>query len=388
MYSHSDIEDAVEGGALTAEQAASLRNFVARRTGTPTADEEHVRMLQGFNDIYVYVSSILLIIGLGWLASKVEISRGPSFFVPLVIALACWGLAEYFVKRKRLALTAITLTWVFAYSIFFTIMLLAAEVIGPGGDPSTAKLVTAVSSAIAGGAAFLHWKRFAEPIAISLIAWSAAAVVMSLLSLAVPSDPEGTVTFLIMTLLGLATLAYAQIWEAKDIHRTTKKADIGFWLHTTAASETIIGLAGLLGLFQGHVSQGAAIGTIVLFVVALLVGLVLDRRLWVLLSAWPLGVGLYTLIRGDAGGGYPPYGGYSDFGGPYGNPYGGYQPYGMGIGDTVDNAMLAVLIVGVILILVGMFWTQLRGLLGGLAGPLAGKVPPVRRQDNEGQAFE
>ena len=43
MYSHSDIQDAVEGGALTADQAASLRNFVASRTGTPTADEEHGR---------------------------------------------------------------------------------------------------------------------------------------------------------------------------------------------------------------------------------------------------------------------------------------------------------------------------------------------------------
>ncbi len=37
MYSQSDLEDAVAGGAVTAEQAASLRNFVAGRNCTPTA---------------------------------------------------------------------------------------------------------------------------------------------------------------------------------------------------------------------------------------------------------------------------------------------------------------------------------------------------------------
>ena len=108
MYSHSDIEEAVASGALSADQAASLRNFVARRNGTPT-DEEHVRWLLGFSDMYIYVSSLLLIAGIGWLGSKIEVGRGPSFFIPLLIGLACWGLSEYFVRRKHLALTAITL---------------------------------------------------------------------------------------------------------------------------------------------------------------------------------------------------------------------------------------------------------------------------------------
>jgi hypothetical protein len=82
MYSHSDIEEAVASGALTADQANSLRNFVARRNGTPTADEEHVRWLLGFGDLYIYFSSILLMFGLGWLGSKIEVGTGPSFFIP------------------------------------------------------------------------------------------------------------------------------------------------------------------------------------------------------------------------------------------------------------------------------------------------------------------
>lgn len=378
MYSHSDIQDAVEAGALTAEQAASLRNHVASRTGTPTPDEEHVRMLQGFNDLYVYASSIVLLIGLGWLGSKVETGgRAPSFVMPLLVALASWGLAEWFGRKKRLALTAITLAWVFVYAVFFTIMLLAAQML-EFPDRGTQQLVMAVASALGAGAAFLHWKRFGEPVAISLILLMAASTVTSLIGLVMPRDPDGTVSSLVMILLGLATLFYAQTWEAKDIHRTTKQADIGFWLHLAAASEITIGVAGLLGLMTGNISQGAAIGAIVVFLVMALIGIVLDRRIYVLCGAWLLGIGIHTLIRGDP---------MSAYGGEYGSSY-GYSPYGMGGGDSVDNIMLTVLIVGVVLVVLGMFWTQIRGTLGGLAGPLAGKVPPARAQDAQGKAFE
>ena len=379
MYSHSDIQDAVEGGALSAEQAASLRNFHAARTGTPTPDEEHVRLLQGFNDLYVYASSILLMIGLGWLGSKVEVGRGPSFVMPLLVALGCWGLAEYFVRRKRLALTAITLTWVFVYAVFFTLVLLAAQVL-EGGDRTTQQLVMAVAAALGAGAAFLHWKRFGEPIAVSLVLTMLAFAVMSLVGAIMPSDPDGTVSSIVMLLLGLATLFYALTWEARDIHRITKQSDIAFWLHFAAAWEIAFGVAGLLGL-MGYVSQGSAIGAIVVFVILTLIGIILDRRVYVLLGAWLLGIGLYTLIRGD------PMSGNSPYGSEYGSSY-GYSPYGMGMGDTVDSAMLTVLIVGVVLVVLGMFWTQIRGGLSGLAAPLAGKVPPARQGDGQGKAFE
>jgi hypothetical protein len=382
MYSHSDIEEAVASGALTADQAASLRNFVARRNGTPTADEEHVRWLLGFSDMYVYISSIILMFGLGWLGSKIDVGRGPSFFIPLLIALACWGLSEYFVKRKHLALTAINLAAVFVYCVYFTVVLLAMQLIGQNGDRTTGSLVSAVAAALAAGGAFLHWKRFAEPVAYALMLGALAVALMSLLGAIVPNDPDGTVAFLVLTLIGVATLVYAQTWEAKDIHRTTKVADIGFWLHWTAAFEVVFGLVGILGL-NSYPSTGAAIGGIVVFVVLALLGIVLDRRIWVLLGAWPLGVGIHTLIKGNPS--YNPYGTYNDYGGGM-TPY-PYSPYG-GIGDTVDNVMLTLLIVGVVLIVIGMFWTQIRSALGGLGAPLAGKIPATSHVQNEGQAFE
>jgi hypothetical protein len=382
MYSHSDIEAAVEGGALTADQAASLRNFTARRTGTPTADEEPVRWLGGFNDYYIFVSTILLIIGVGWVGHKIDPSPAPSFLIPLVVALAAWGLSEFFGRKKRLALTAISLTALFVFAVMITILFLAIRAIGEGGDQTTGKLVVAASATIAAGGAFLHWKRFAEPIAIALGAGMVGIAIMSLVSLAAPNDPEGTVGFLVLTLVGVATLAYAVTWDAKDVRRVTGKGDIGFWLHMAAAWETVTGIVGLLGFYQGYVSTGAAIGGIVVFLVLALVGLILDRRIWVLYGAWPLGIGLHTVLRGGSPPPYDPYG-YGEYGSsPYGNPY------GMGGGNTVDNVMLTILIVGIVLILIGMFWTQIRGAVAGLAGPLASKIPPARQDGNEGQAFE
>jgi hypothetical protein len=378
MYSQSDIEEAVEGGALTVDQAASLRNFVARRNGTPTADEEHVRWLLGFHDVYIYISSFLLMAGVGWIGYKISGgSSDTAFLIPLLVAMGCWGLAEYFVKRKRLALTGITLAWVFVYCVFMTVMMLAIQMIRPS-DVTTIRLVSTISALLAAGGALLYWKRFAEPIAYALILGALAVAIMSLLGLIVQQDSDGTVGFVVIILLGVATLVYAQTWEAKDIYRTTKKADIAFWLQVVAAAEVTFGLMGLLGLMS-YPSQGAAIGGIVVFIVLALVGIVLDRRIWVLMGAWAGGIGIHTLLRGTPR--YDPYG-YSDYGGSM-----GYSPY-TGIGNSVDNVMLTLLIVGVVLILIGMFWTQIRSALGGLGAPLAGKIPASSHAQSEGEAFE
>lgn len=392
MYSHSDIEEAVEGGALSADQAASLRNFIARRNGTPTADEEPVRWLLGFNDLYCAYSSIILLVGIGWLGSKIGGGRDAFFLVPLLVALGCWGLSEYFAKKKKLAMTAIALAMGLFGAVYFTIVLLAVEVIGSGMDRALGFIVSAVAGGLVAGAAILHWKRFSETVAFAGIAGGVGIAVMSLLGAVVPNDRDGTVSFLVLTLVGVATLAYAQTWEARDIHRTTRKGEIGFWLHYAAAFEVVIGLVGLLGLATNP-GTGAAIGGIVIFLVLALVGIVLDRRIWVLLGAWPLGTGIFTLLQGGGGGSrYDPYSSYG--GSPYGSEfdtYGtssmGYSPY-RSVGDTMESGMLTVLIVGLILVLIGIFWTKIRSSLGGLAGPLAGKVPPTRATDNAGQPFE
>ena len=86
MYSESDLEAAVAAGALTADQAASLRNFVAGSRHMPAVDEEHFRLLTGFNDIFVGIAAIILLVAVGWIGYYVPPNidgEGPTPFMGL-----------------------------------------------------------------------------------------------------------------------------------------------------------------------------------------------------------------------------------------------------------------------------------------------------------------
>ena len=122
MYSETDLEAAVAGGVLTAEQAAAFRGFVASGRHMPAADEEHFRLLTGFNDIFVGIAATILLLAVGWIGQyagpKIE-HEGPSFLGPLFVAATAWGLAEFFTLKRRMALPSIILLLSFAGGIFF-----------------------------------------------------------------------------------------------------------------------------------------------------------------------------------------------------------------------------------------------------------------------------
>ena len=89
MYSESDIDGAVQAGALTPEAAAAFRRHVAGAHAAPAVDEEHFRLLTGFNDIFVSIAIVLLFVALGQIGAKITAAFGG-----LLIAGAAWGLAE------------------------------------------------------------------------------------------------------------------------------------------------------------------------------------------------------------------------------------------------------------------------------------------------------
>ena len=111
MYSQNDLDEAVAAGALSAEAAQSLRVFVERQRALPGADEEHFRLVTGFNDIFVAIAGAILLFAVGWIGQSagqslglVVDSDGPSPLAPLAIAATAWGLALFFTARRRMAL--------------------------------------------------------------------------------------------------------------------------------------------------------------------------------------------------------------------------------------------------------------------------------------------
>jgi hypothetical protein len=105
MYSESDVRSAVDAGAISAEAAEALRAHVAAQRAIPAADEEGVRLVSGFNDIFVSIACLLVVFAAAAVGSATRL----DFLGGLLVAVAAWIMAEVFTRRRRMALPSIIL---------------------------------------------------------------------------------------------------------------------------------------------------------------------------------------------------------------------------------------------------------------------------------------
>lgn len=318
MYSQDEIDAVVEAGGISATAAAALRDHVESLRAMPTADEEQVRLITSFNDIFVTIAAVLLFTGLG--------SVGGIYAGPLMIAAAAWGLSEYFTLKRRMALPSIVFLIVFVGSV---------------GALGTAIGMEAAAGFLSLGAAWLHWWRFQVPITIAA---GVAAGVFAVTGLLANIFGENSTPIMGLLLVGgLLTFAYAMHWDMLDPLRRTQKADIAFWLHGLAALLIIHPIFQILDI--GHSdSIGSAVVVLAIYVVLGAVALVIDRRA---LMASALAYVLAAMIRliGNSG------------------------------SSEVDMAVSA-LIIGSTLLLLSAFWTQARRpLVAALPDEWRAKLP-------------
>lgn len=393
MYSQSDIDDAVAGGALSADQAASFRGYVATRNGVPTADEEYFRLVTGFNDIFVTVASLFLLIAIGWLGNEIppKIMGSVSPFAAILVTAAAWGLAEIFTRQRHMALPSIFLLICFVWGFFASILLLLVAVMGPENfDGTTGGILAAVCAALAAAAAYMHWKRFQVPITVATGVGMVIIAIVALIATLSSGDPRGfeMIMKIILLLAGLGTFVYAMMWDGKDLRRETSRSDVAFWLHWLAAGLIVNALLMLFDMNMGVATAGGAIAVVVIYLVFCLIALAIDRRVVLIAALSPLILAINTLIRGEGSGRLDSYGGgYGDpsYGGGYPPPGGGYgSSYGSSL---LTHSMITMLVIGVLLILLAIYWTQLRRMVVGALPeglrarvPAAG-VPPVVADD-------
>jgi hypothetical protein len=293
MYSETDLEAAVAGGVLTPDQASAFRAFIAGDRQLPSADEEHFRLLTGFNDIFVGIAATILLVAVGWIGQyfgpKIDFV-GPSPLGPLFVAASAWGLAEFFTLKRRMALPSIILLLAFASGSFFATWFAEVLIVGERNVSAQGMFVlVGIASAVACAATFLHWRRFKVPITVAVGAAALAALVVTLVaSLVIGNSPdllgqaewrriqsllEGTAL-----LLGIATFLFAMRWDASDRRRETRRSDVAFWLHLLAAPMIVHPVFSLLGLTTGDATVGGAIVVILLYVALAAVALAIDRR--------------------------------------------------------------------------------------------------------------
>lgn len=257
MYTDEDLQSAVDHGALSAQAADSFRAHVDQRRKTPLVDEEQFHLVTGFNDIFVVIACALLLISLGWMAASVREWMGA-----LAVAAASWGLAEFFVRQRHMALPAIVLLLTFVGGLYAL-----GETVGLG---------MLAGSAFAVVGAVLHWRRFAVPITVAAGAAAFVAGLLSLLVLA-PQQGKALMPWLIFA-AGVSVFALALWWDAADPLRRSRKSDVAFWLHLLASPLMVH------PLFVALASEGDDIGGMQVlaisaaYVLIALVSMVIDRR--------------------------------------------------------------------------------------------------------------
>jgi len=338
MFSEADLDAAVQAGVLTPATATAFRDFVARGHAAPSVDEEHFRLLSGFNDIFVSIATALLLTALGWLGGRIGIWAGGA-----AVAAASWALAEYFTRQRRMALPSILLLLAFVSGVIvgFGGLLTPAASDWHGGEDWEAAVCLAAGTA----AAWLHWRRFRVPITVAA---GAAAALFTLMVLVTTALPQGSVTLTpLVFIAGLGMFALAMWWDGSDRLRVTRRADVAFWLHLAAAPMIVHPIFRALGLL-GHdaAPAGSAIIAVAVYLVLAVVALAVDRRAMLVSALVYVLYAIAALLRGP---------------------------------DRLNYGLpLAALLIGGGLLLLSALWQRCRRVtVLALPGGLQGMLPPV-----------
>ena len=342
MYGEGDLQDAVAAGAISAEAAQALRDHVSATRSAPVTDEENFRLVTSFNDIFVTIAAVLLLVAMAGIGNAIAPAVGG-----LLVAAASWGMAEFFTRKRRMALPSIVLLLAFVGGIGSA----GFELIPTNADAMNERLQTLLAAGTALAAAvgaWFHWRRFKVPITVAAGAGAVAATAIALILTAIGPQPGVEGDDIVMPLVfvaGLAMFAYAMRWDISDRGRETRRSDVAFWLHLLAAPMIAHPLFNWLGVTDGDaIGAGAAVGVLAIYVGLGLVALAVDRRA-LLVSALAYVLIALTWL-------------FDEF------------------GAVELNLALTALVIGSALLTLSAFWTPIRSaLVEKLPGTLQARLP-------------
>ena len=343
MYSEADLQSAVAAGAVSREAADALRSHANGMRSAPVADEEHFRLITGFNDIFVSIAAVMLLVALAGIGDAVA----PGV-AGLLIAAAAWGMAEFFTRQRRMALPSIILLIAFVGGVAAIPINILAEN-EPDISERAAALIGAGIALLAGGAAWVHWRRFMVPITVAAGAAALAATAIALIVAAIgPSIENGDPERILLPLVfvaGLGVFGWAMRWDMSDRARESRRSDVAFWLHLLAAPMIAHPLFHWLGVTQGeNIGSAAALGVLGVYILMGIVALAVDRRALLVSALAYVLVALTWLFR----------------------------EFGM----VELNVAITALVIGSALLTLSAFWTPIRRtVVQQLPGNVRGMLP-------------
>lgn len=310
MFDRNDLRAAVSADILSADQAARLEAFLnSRHAAGDDAGQETLRFLSNFNDIFVTIGIAILFIGItalsGMMFGPAASVSNPSalllVFAP--VALAAFGMLEYFCARRRMLLPSMALSVIFVTSVATGFVGVFAEILGSdvAGFWDAFQAAGAVGMATFAGALaaslFVFW-RYRLPFSLLLAALSATGIAYA--GAASLGETGAIFGGGLSLLMGLGTFAAAIWFDMRDPERVRRASDHAFWLHAAAAPQLILGISAIStgsNMFAGA-TLGAdnALQGMVLLVTLVLMGLIalaLNRRALIAASLltfiWTLG---------------------------------------------------------------------------------------------------
>jgi hypothetical protein len=352
MYSNADLDDAVDAGVLTSDTLLAFRSFIAERHKTSLVDEEQFRLLTGFNDIFVAIAGVILLVAVGSLGTLIGTSTGmvrdhahmESPLAGILVAGTAWTLGEYFTRQRRMALPSIIFLLAFSIGMFWSLTASGLMIAGQDHDDQMAVGITiGISGILTALATYLHWRRFAVPITIAALV---AALVGAVIGFVGANNAIDDLLYWPMLICGIGVFAFAMRWDMSDRDRRTRRSDVAFWLHMLAAPLIAHALFHLLHAFDHDLSTGTGLLVVLLYMLFGLVALAVDRRALLVSSLAYVLWALQSLFE-----------------------QAGALQFGMA---------LTALVIGSALLLLSALWHKARApVVGWLPGDLAMRLPPA-----------
>lgn len=330
---NKDQIDAAEAqGIISPEQASAMRKLALHgetaaphhETAAVIGDEDNMRFVRGFSDVFIAIGVGLLALGLWGLAGL--FGGGLAY---LFAAGAMALMAAYFGRKTRQHLPTLITALAF---LLFTHK-------GFGGMFGVSSPVTASLIIIIAMLAYYYFIRL--PFCIALIAISMIILVFTLAEQMMPDVLAGNRSWFFV-ICGVITLIAAILYDMKDTQRLTRFADNAFWLHLTAAPLIVHGLAfraavaksdtlfGLVPIIE--VNRSDAWGLLLIVFLIGILGLALNRRALLVSSLGYAGFSIVFLFSGA----------------------------GVGFGLSL---VLALLLLGAAVVFLGVGWHGARNIL-------------------------
>lgn len=347
---------AAEDGVISPDQVDQLVGyFVPVSTealpetgviGTPP-DTETPRFVRGFHDVLITIGIIILLVGLGTLASVIA------------VPFAVFGLSEILVRRQRLALPAVVLTLAMGAAMFTIAGIWLVDDMPSDTNTFTRMLSLFLPPTLA--MALYAW-RYRVPIAVASLILTLAGFLLAVLFRALDGalapgdllvDHPYVVSFVLLA-AALCLFVFAMRYDLSDPLRVTRRSDIAFWLHLVTAptllyaSLSFLFLPSRYNLFElgKHDLLNGAMPVTVIVVVLMLVGIVIDRRAFVTSGLISLIIAFTSIVGG--------------------------------VGNLENGWAVAMLFVGTLVLALGIGWRGLRrSVISLLPDAWQRRLPPA-----------